>query len=226
MNDLPVRVLAVLGAAAVGAFGTGGLVRLAARLTMTRQRLPLWLLRTLRLLGGVALGWLAALWMFLGSFGGLGGWGFGGGGGRGEGNTEGPVAVAPKEKEKEKEKVPEPEPPPPGAADSLRVEVLGHDALKRLEGSGGDAEHRYRVDTGKGPRLMTFAELKDLVRTRQQGERPLRQVTLVLYKDSPNPDKAQVADLQNWLQDDLPPTAKGEKIVVNIDLRGQNAPAK
>ena len=37
MSDLPVRVLAVLGAAAIGAFGTGGLIRVVARLAWPHE---------------------------------------------------------------------------------------------------------------------------------------------------------------------------------------------
>jgi hypothetical protein len=230
VSDLPVRVLAVLGAAALGAFGTGGLVKLVARLTWTRQKLPPWVLRGLRLLGAVTLGWLAALWMFgggFGGFGGPGGWGLGPGAGLGEGGKAGSAAVAPKDKEKEKGKISEPGPEPVDAADSLQVEVLGADALRRLEAAkGSDFERRYRVDVGKGPQFLMLAELKDYLRTRQKGPRPLRQLNIVLYQDSPAEDKPQVADLWQWVREDLPPHAKGEKILVNIDRRGQNAPAK
>ena len=54
MMELPIRVLAVLGAAAVGAFGTGGLIKLVARFTLSRQQLPPRLLQVLRGLGAVA----------------------------------------------------------------------------------------------------------------------------------------------------------------------------
>lgn len=224
MDLLPLRVLAVLGAAALGAFGVGGLVKFAARLTMSRQKLPPRLLQLLRGLGAIALGWLVALWAFStgnGGFGGPGGVGTGAGTGKGEGTT----AVSPKEGEKPKASEPGPE--PVEASESLQVEVLGVEAVRRLDGGkGGEAEHRYRVETGNGPRLLTLAGLKDLLRARQHGDRPLRQVNLVLYRDSPERRTAAVADLKRWIEEDLPPGGKGERILVNIDLRGQNAPAK
>jgi hypothetical protein len=223
MDLLPLRVLAVLGAAAVGAFGVGGLVKLAARLMMSRQKLPPRLLQILRGLGAIALGWLAALWAFStgnGGVGGAGGLGIGG-----AGNGAGPPAVVPKDTDKPKASEPGPE--PVEASESLQVEVLGADALRRLDGGkGSDPERRYRLVTGQGPRLLTLAELKDFLRMRVQGERPLRQVNLVLYRDSPERHTAAVDDLKHWIAEDLPPRAKGETILVNLDLRGQNAPAK
>jgi hypothetical protein len=217
------RVLAVLGAAALGAFGVGGLIKLVARLTMSRQKLPNWLVQFTRGLGAVVLGWLAALWMFgggLGGFGGGGGMGLMGGAGNGDGNA----AVAPKETAKPK--ISEPGPEPVAAAESLKVEVLGAEAIRRLGGGkGGDPERRYHVDTGNGPRLLTLAELKDYLRTRQQSQRQLRQVNLVLYRDSPERRTAAVADLKRWIEEDLPSLTKGERIIVNIGSIEQNAPA-
>jgi hypothetical protein len=224
MTDLPIRVLAVLGAAAFGAFGVGGLIKLVARLTLSRQKLPNWLIQFTRGLGAVVLGWLAALWLFGGGLG-----GFGGGGGAvglvgGAGNGDGNAAV--KAKEAEKPKATEPGPEPVEAAESLEVKVLGADAIRRLGGGkGGDPERRYRVDTGNGPRLLTLAELKDYLRTRQQSQRPLRQVNLVLYRDSPERRTAAVADLKRWIEEDLPSLTKGERIIVNIGSIEQNAPS-
>jgi hypothetical protein len=232
MSDLPIRVLAVLGAAAIGAFGTGGLLRLAGRLTMTRGKLPVWIPRILRTLGAVALGWLAALWMFgsgLGGFGGPGGWGLGPGSGIGNGTTlgTGDASLAPKEDDKEKKKVSEAGPEPAAASESLRIEILGPEAILRLDsGKGGDAERRYRLDAGTGTRLMTMAELKDFLRARQQTDPPLRQVILVLYRDSPERHTAAVDDLRHWIEEDLPYRTKGAKILLDIDLRAQNAPTK
>src|SRR3984957_10852487 len=112
MSDFPIRVLAVLGSAAIGAFATGGLLRLAGRLTMTRGKLPVWIPRTLRGLGAIVLGWLAALWMFgsgLGGFGGPGGCGLGPGSGIANGTTLGTSdsSLTPKEEDKEKKKASE-----------------------------------------------------------------------------------------------------------------------
>jgi hypothetical protein len=232
MSDLPMRFLAVLGGAAVGWFGMGGLLRLAARLTMTRQKTPTFIGRVLRSLGAVVLGWLAALWMFgtgLGGFGGPGGWGLGPGRGIGNGTsigTEAPQAVL-KDQEKEKAKPSESGPAPAAPSESQRVEVLGPEAVQRAEvGKQVDAERRYRLDAGAGTRLMTLAELKDFLRARQQTDPPLRQVILVLYRDSPERHTAAVDDLRRWIEEDLPSRTKGARILVDTDLRAQNAPAR
>jgi hypothetical protein len=232
MSDIPIRVLAVFGAFAVGVFGTGGLLRLAGRLTMTRQKLPPWIPRIVRGLGGLALGWLAALWMFgsgLGGFGGPGGWGLGPGAGIGNGSTigNGNATLAPKEEEKEKKKENEPGPQPPPPTESLRVEVLGPEATGRLDaGKSGDPERRYRLNAGTGPRLMSLAELQDFLRARQQSDPPLRQVILILYRDSPERHTAAVDDLRRWIEEDLPSRTKGARIPIDIDLRAQNAPSR
>jgi hypothetical protein len=218
--------LAVLGAAAVGALGTGGLLRVLGRLTFTRGKLPNWLRNTLRLLGAVALGSLAAL-MFFGNghwgFGGPGGFGLGAGAGLGEGTP----TLASKEREAEKEKPAEPGPEPVDESESVQIEVLGADAVRRLAGEkAADEGRRYRLDTGPSSPPVSLADLKTLLRMRQQAGRPVRQVTLVLYRDSPDRRTAAVADLKSWVEESLPPPAKGERILLNIDLRSQNAPAK
>jgi hypothetical protein len=228
MSDLPMRVLAVLGGAAMGWFGMGGLLRLFARLTMTRQKLPTFIGRVMRSLGALVLGWLAALWMFgtgLGGFGGPGGWGLGPGSGIGNGTSIGTDAAP--AVPKDKEKASEPGPAPAAPSESLRVEVLGPEAVQRADaGKAGDAERRYRLDAGAGTRLMTVAELKDFLRARQQTDPPLRQVILVLYRDSPERHTAAVDDLRRWVEEDLPSRIKGARILVDTDLRAQNAPAR
>src|SRR5436189_272771 len=75
----PVKILAVIGAAAVGALGLGWLTQAIVRLS-AGQQMPPWLVWTVRGLGGVACGWLAALWLFS-----SGGDGIGGPGGSGTG---------------------------------------------------------------------------------------------------------------------------------------------
>jgi hypothetical protein len=223
VNDLPIRVLAVLGAAAVGAFGTGGAIKLLGRLTFTRNKLPNWVMHGMRSLGAIVLGWLAVLWMFGGGFGGFGGPG-GPGVGAGFGLGKGNVVAQP---QPEKEKATEPGPGPAPAAETVQVEVLGPDALKRLAGKkGGEAERRYRVDAGNGPRLMTLDELKNFLRERLQATPRLRQVSLVLYADSPDSRTPAVDDLRRWIEEDLPPRTKGETIVLNIVQPDKNAPAK
>src|SRR5207245_56874 len=67
--------LAILGGAAFGAFLIGAIGQFATRL-LTSKKLPVWGVRTLRLLGGVVGGWLIALWVL--SSGGSGPGGSGG----------------------------------------------------------------------------------------------------------------------------------------------------
>lgn len=76
-----VNVLAVLGGAALGGFGSGWLTNLLTR-SLTRRPLPPWPLKAVRLLGATAMG-LAVYLLVFGSGGGFGlggGWGLGGGG--------------------------------------------------------------------------------------------------------------------------------------------------
>jgi hypothetical protein len=225
VTDYPIRILAVLGAAGVGALGTGGLLRILARLTFTRQKLPLWLLRVLRLLGAVALGSVAALWVFGGGQGGFGGLG-GSGIGSGSGSDSGSVGLVPQDTAKDN--VNKPGPPPVVPSESLQIEVLSHEAAKRLSASNPqlDPDRRYRADIGNGPAFFNLDELKGVLLKRQTEEPPLRQVILVLYKDTPERRTPAVADLKRWIEEDLPSGRKGEKTLVNIDARGQNAPAQ
>lgn len=225
MIEYPIRILAILGAAVIGALGTHFAISMFARLTLTRQKLPVWMLRMLRLLGAAALGSAAAFWLFgggQGGFGGSGGSGIGPGSGTGIGTTS---LVSPNTG---KEDVDKPGSPPIVPAESLQIEVLSREAAQRISGqsAGFDPERRYRTDFGKGPELLTFEELKRLLLNRQTEDPPLRQVSLVLYRDTPDRRLPAVADLSRWLEQDLPASAKGEKILVNIDARGQNAPPK
>ena len=86
------KVLAVIGGLAAGAFGTGWIVRLICKLTVRRKPPPS-VLRVLRGLGGLTLGVAVWLWVFGPGGGGFGGSGFGlfgGGSGKGNGSeTEG-----------------------------------------------------------------------------------------------------------------------------------------
>jgi hypothetical protein len=210
VSDLPVKVLAVLGGAAVGAFAVGALVRLISRLT-TRQQLPPWLMFVLRFLGAVVVGWLVALWLFGGGGllpGGAGGLGFGSGSG-GEQKQPAPPSTSPTA---DKAK-------PADPAETLRVEILGDPALKRLAGGGRfDADRRYRVEVNGSVRLLSFERVQDLVRNRMAQKPPLKRIDLVLYGDSPAHDLPVVKDLENW--------AKDRKVQVDSERLDQEAPAR
>ena len=188
-SNLPVKLLAVVGSAAVGAFAVGWVIQLtAASFGQKVPRTPLWILRGL---GGLAVGWLVVkLWLFAG-----GGGGFGGPGGMGIGAGEGTGGVqkaddVKKNDKKEKET-------PQGEGDTLRVEVLGDEPLKKLAKSANfDAARRYRLSGERD--LRTLDEVKDLIRQRRSA---LARVEIILYKDSPTDNRPQVADLAAWARD-------------------------
>jgi hypothetical protein len=209
----PIRLLAVLGGAVIGAFLVGFLGNFLAR-ALTTRKLPPWARNTLRLLGAVVFGWLVGLWLFGGGgpgIGGIGGLGIGSGTGRGEHTAQapntGPTAPAtPKGIEET----------PGGAPDSVRVEVLGDSVLKKRK-PPLDLERRYRVETAEGPRLMNLKEVKEFIRERMKHEPPLRRVVLVLYKDSPDRAVSFVRDLQTW--------AAEEKMRVDFQEPDKDAPS-
>jgi hypothetical protein len=213
------RLLGVAVAAIAGGLGTGALVGFGARVA-TRRDMPRWLRRIFRLVGGAAMGFLAAL----GLLGNGGGWGFGFGGsgtGSGTGTNGGTAALI------EKHEPPSTAAPGPDVSlsEMLQIEVLGDPALKRMQGSRFDGTRCYRIDITGETRLLTLPEVEDLIRARQQGSLPLRKVVLTLYNDSPANDVPRVSELKRWIEEEVPPRPEGP-IVVDVEQRGQNAPAK
>jgi hypothetical protein len=207
MTDVVVKILAVAGSGAGGGLGLGLLAQLLLR-TMALRKPPRWSVQVVRLLGGVICGWLVALWLFGGGgpgIGGTGGMGFGSGTGQGDGKKT--VEVGKKNG---------------GTADTpsgqtLRIEVLGCAALAE---SDIRAEHWYRIETAEGPRLLTFAEVKEAIHKRQQ-EQPLRRIEIVLYKDSPDERVPVVRQLQAWAGDQ-----NGGKMKVDLLRPDTDAPRK
>jgi hypothetical protein len=217
--DVLVRILAVAGAAALGGVLLGLLTQLLVR-AMTTRKLPPWPLNTVRVLGAVAAGWLVALWLFGGGgpgIGGLGGFGLGSGSGRGEGDKK------PAEKDKDGKGAGNGSPVP--ADESLRVEVLGDPALKRIAGDGFDARHSYRIAGAGGGKLLTLAEVKDTVKQRQRQSPPLRRLELVLYTDSPEKKVGRVEDLKTWA-DDLVVAGTKDKLRVDFSEPDEAAPTR
>jgi hypothetical protein len=189
-SELPAHVLAVIGAAAVGAFLVGWLAQVAASL-LFGQKVPRWPLWIVRALGGVCAGWLVALWLFGGGGGGLGGEGGFGLGGPGKGKEQ-TAATSDGEKKEKKEAV-----TPPGEGDTLRIEVLGDAPLKQIAKAGTfDAARRYRVAGERD--LRTLDEVKELIRRRKES---LARLEIVVYRDSPARDRPQVAELVGWARD-------------------------
>ena len=202
-SDLPIKVLAVVGAAALGALLLGLLVQLVVKLSFA-QRVPPWVLWIIRVLGGVLSGWLVALWLF-----GVGGGGGGSGGGvwpfGGPGKSDGNLPKDQRKDEKkkgEKEKGKDREKkitPPILPSQELIFEVLGDDDLKKIGGDKFDSLKRYRVP-GR-PRLLTLAQAKELIFERREAKPALRQLKVVLYRDSPAADKQQVTALVDYAKD-------------------------
>ena len=189
--DVVVKILAVVGGAVVGGLGLGLLAQLLAR-AFSFQKMPPWPLRTVRLLGGGICGWLVALWLFGGGGAGIGGSGGGWfGSGPGKGNDQKTTEVVKKDGEGKKAtddgKAPDTE--------TMRIEVLGRAVLPKGD---IDKERWYRVETEEGSRLLTFAEVKEAVKRRQQKQPPLRRIAIVLYKDSPERSVPVVSQLIKW----------------------------
>jgi hypothetical protein len=184
-TDGAVRVLAVIG----GGVGGGLLLGLLAQLLMralTIRNVPRWPYMMVRLLGGLICGWLVALWLFGGGgsgIGGSGGMGFGSGAGSGDSKKEGPNA----QKQNGDNKATD--------GETLRIEVLGADALKNAD---KDASHCYRLDQRDGAIFLTFEEVKEEIVQRQKQEPSLQRIEIVLYKDSPNDDRTVVSQLKDW----------------------------
>lgn len=207
-TDVVVKILAVIGSGAGGGLGLGLLAQLLLR-TMTLRKPPRWSVQTVRLLGGVICAWLVALWLFGGGgsgIGGAGGMGFGPGEGKGDGERT--VETGTKAGR----------PADTTSADSLGIVVLGRAALAE---SDIRAERWYRIETTEGPRLLTFAEVKEAIHKRQQGQPPLHRIEIVLYKDSPDERVPIVSQLRTWAGDQ-----NGGKMKVDLLRSDTDAPEK
>ncbi len=208
------RGLAVVGGAVLGGLLLGFLTGLLVRLVSTRK-MPAWARNLVRLLGAVVSGWLVALWLFGGGgpgIGGSGGLGLGSGSGHGTSTARTPEGGAPPTAKQT--------PAVPPAENTVRIEILGPEALQKLPGKP-DVEHCYRVEADGQPRLMTLGEVKDFLRERVKKEPRLRRVAIVLYKDSPARDTSLVTDLEEWVKD-LPAEGGGK---MKVDFELPDAPA-
>lgn len=206
MLDVFVKILAVVGAGVIGGFGLGMLAQLLSR-GFRAKKLPRWSALTVRLLGGVICGWLVALWLFGGGgpgIGGSGGWGIGSGSGKGEGEK---AVESDKQNDAGHKRDGETKAP---AGEILRIEVLGNGALKKQD---IDASRYYRIETGDGSRLLTFAEVKNKIKELQRGQPPLRRIEIVLYKDSPDEHVPLVSQLRDWARE-----LDGGRMKVDISL--------
>lgn len=209
MTDVVVKILAVVGGGVGGGLALGLLAQLLMR-AMTVRKPPRWSILMVRLLSGAICGWLVALWLFGGGgpgIGGTGGWGFGSGSGKGE-DSEKAVEVGKKDGDGKAET-------PIGQ--TLRIEVLGNAALSPSDIQGG---RRYRLNREQGP-LLTFAEIKEMVRKRQQEQPSLRYLEIILYNDSPAEGNSFVSQLESWAKD-----LNGGKMTVKTSKTNADAPRK
>jgi hypothetical protein len=173
------RILAVVGAAAVGGFGVGLITQGLSRMLTTRPvpRVPLLIVRVL---GAVVCGWVVALLLFGGGLGGLGGgggWSLGGGGGPGGATAkERPAATGRTERETGQT----------GRGDgrTLQVEVLPQYPAP------------YRVQTAGGPRTFYFDELKTYLLEQKKATPPLTGIQV--SEESSDPNAPAVTRLTEW----------------------------
>jgi hypothetical protein len=219
MEDV-IRVLAIIGGGAVGAFATGLLTQVIVR-GYTGKQVPRWVVWTLRILGGLALGWLVCLLVYSQGnslFGGFGG----GGSGKDRGQETAPAVTVPKDSLPADKDQPKDTAAASDKSTVLAVEVLGDPTLQQLVNSGRqpslDAQRCYRLAGDEPAKLLTLDEVKDLIKKRLKQEPPLRRLELVLYKDSPQKQVPRVADLKKW--------ADSEKLLVDFKEPGEVAPVR
>jgi hypothetical protein len=189
--EVVVKLLAVVGGAAVGGGFVGFVARRMARL-VARREVPRRPMTALRGLGGIAGGW--AIWLMVYSPGGSGLFGGGGSlfGERGSAASGGPEPAA---LDTTANVIPAAE-----GGTTLRVTVLGGPRV--VDG------RFYLVESDSKAR--TLAELKKIVKDRQ-GKSHVRTIELLIYEDSVARSHAAVGDLERWAgQNDLtvsmPPT--------------------
>jgi hypothetical protein len=200
-TGVPVRILAVVGGAAVGALLIGFLANVLARMASTRK-LPDWARNIVRVLGAVASGWVTALMLFGGGgpgAGGAGGWGIGSNTGKASPNNTDTQMVSDKEK--------------------VVVEILGPDPLKRL--GIQDPERCYRVMVDGESKELSLHDVKKVILERLRREPSLRQIDIVQFRDSPADGVKYVSDLKTWTEDLK--TADGRKVIVNSQKPNKKA---
>jgi hypothetical protein len=194
LGRVVVNVLAIAGGFLIGWLLIGSVVSAGTRV-LTGGKVPRWILFVMRALGGVAVAWLVALFVF-----GSGNWrgfGFGGDGGTGPGggpagtakdpasaNGTAPAVAAPPKEDKG--------PKPRGS--TLRVEVIG------LMGGSQVTDGRfYRFE---GEKELRDRENLALAIDRIKQENPqVRELDIVVYENSPDSDTRAVRDLEQWARD-------------------------
>ncbi len=203
-TDLAVKVLATIGGGVGGGLSLGLLAQLLLRAFAVRKP-PRWSMAIVRTLSGLICGWLVALWLFGGGGSGIGGsGGLGLGGGTSGGDTNEKTNPLQIKADGGTSKVSDEQ--------TFRIEVLGMEALKS---ANRDAAHCYRLDKRDGTAFLTWPELRDEM-NRRRDRATLRRIEIVLYKDSPNDDRAVVTQLKNWSHE--------RKLQVDVVKSTANAP--
>lgn len=204
--DFPIRLLAVIGAFALGmaAFGWG--LRFASTFFF-RQKIPGWAHWTTRTMGGVTLGWLAWLWLFGGGGAGVGGTG-GMGVGTGPGSPQEPVAY--KSKQDPNQAISKSNGKEKSGLETVvfRVEVLGDSTLKaKARADTFEPTRRYRIP-GQN-QLLTLEEIRQRIRQALADQQPPQRLEVILYRDSPDRHRPQVSSLVEWAAEQAEPGKKG-----------------
>ena len=197
-----VNVLAIAGAFLVGMILTHGFLSLSCHLLFRKQP-PQGVKKVTRLLGGV----LLAIGVAFLVFGDGTGWGIGTGNTTGQGDSTKPgpkqeLSVAsqfpistmqePKEDPKPPEEVkPKVEPKELPMDETERIVILGgYDVLQRY----------YRIE-GKGETL-NLSQLTQFLKARKTDPtKPLKGITILVFKDSATTEGPVVAQLRKWAED-------------------------
>jgi hypothetical protein len=181
MGQWLLRILAVVGGAAIGGLTIGLITQGLSRLLTTRPvpRVPL---QIVRLLGAIVCGWIVAIFMFGGGLGGLGGgggWGLSGGGGPGgSGKEQPPVTARSAGTGRDSGKA------GPGGGLMLQVEVLP------------EYPAVYRVHTPGGPRTYKFEELTAYLLEQKKATPPVTGIEV--SEESSDPNAPAVLRLTEW----------------------------
>jgi hypothetical protein len=182
LGDWVLRILAIVGAAAVGGFGAGLILQVSAKF-LAAQTVPRPLLQIARALGAITCG-LVVGYFLLHSGGSGGGWGLGGGPGIGFGKDSDGNKDEHGEKDSQDENGHQKPRELAKGETAVQVEVL-QDPSK----SGRD----YRV-LGQQERLK-LNELKKMIDDRHRQEPPLEKMVIVVYLDSPDRNTRVVQNL-------------------------------
>jgi hypothetical protein len=213
MTDNLVKILAVVGGAAIGGLGLGFIVQLIVR-GWTGQQVPRWAMMTLRVVAGVAAGWL--VWFLVFTGGGPGrGPGPGGWFGTGTGDNK-PAETKDKEPRKDDDST--------RNVNTLEVEVLGEKTLREIDPKHWNPQRRYRLRTGDETSLLRREEVIDYLKKRLPQEPAVKMLIIRLYKDGPAPGTDWVEKLRD--EAEVLTTPDGKRLDVSVPAAQEDAPLK